>query len=43
MKYVLHVPNIIFSAIDDDGNDAGDDANDNDSDAYCDYNQGYEC
>ena len=43
MKYLLHVPNIILSAINDDGDDAGDDFNGNDSDAYCDYDQGYEC
>ena len=39
MKQLLHVPNIILSAIDDDG----DDADDNDGDANYDYGQGYEC
>ena len=33
------VPNIILSAIDDDGDDAGDDADDNDGDANYDYDQ----
>ena len=42
MKQLLHVPNIILSAIDDDGDDAGDDADDNDGDANYDYDQGYE-
>ena len=43
MKQLLHVPNISLSAIDDDGDYAGDDADDNDGDANCDYEQGYEC
>ena len=43
MKQLLHVPNIILSAIDDDGDDAGDDADDNDGDANYDYDQGNEC
>ena len=43
MKQLLHVSNIILSAIDDDGDDAGDDADDNDGDANFDYDQGYEC
>ena len=44
MKQLLHVPNIILSDVDDDGNYAGDDADDNcDSDANCDYDQDYEC
>ena len=38
MKQLLHVPNIIHGAVDDDGDYAGDDADDN-----CDYDQGYEC
>ena len=42
MKQLLHVPNIILSAIDDDGEYAGDDADDNyDGDTNCDYNQSY--
>ena len=43
MKQLLHVPNIILSASDDDGDDAGDDADDNDGDANFDYDQAYEC
>ena len=43
MKQLFHVPNIILSAIDDDGDDAGDDADDNDGDANYDYDQGCEC
>ena len=43
MKQLLHFPNIILTAIYDDGDDAGDDADDNDGDANCDYDQGYEC
>ena len=39
MKQLLHVPNIILSASDDDGDDAGDDADDNDGDANYDYDQ----
>ena len=53
MKQLLHVPNIILGAFDDDGDYAGDDddgdyagddADDNyDGDANCDYDQDYEC
>ena len=44
MKYLLHVPNIILGAVDDNGDYAGDDAGDNyDDDANCDYDQDYEC
>ena len=43
MKQLLHVPTIILSASDDDGDDAGDDADDNDGDANCGCDQGYEC
>ena len=43
MKQLLHVSNIILSAIDDDGDDAGDYADDNDGDANFDYDQGNEC
>ena len=43
IKQILHDQNIILSAIDDDGDYAGDDADDNyDGDANCDYDQGYE-
>ena len=43
MKQLLHFPNIILSAIDDDGDDAGDDDDDNDCNDDYDYDQGYEC
>ena len=43
MKQLLRVPDIILSAIDDDGDDAGDDADDNDGDANCGCDQSYEC
>ena len=44
MKQLLHVPNIILGAVDDDGDYAGDGADDNyDADANCDYDQDYEC
>ena len=44
MKQLIHVPNIILVAVDDDGDYAGDDADDNyDGDANCDYDQDYEC
>ena len=50
MKQLLHVPNIILGAVDDDGDYAGDDDDDNydaddnyDGDANCDYDQDYEC
>ena len=43
MKQLLRVPDIILSAIDDDGDDAGDDADDNDGDANCGCDQSYQC
>ena len=44
MKQLLHVPNIILSAIDDDCEYAGDDADDNyDGDTNYDSDQDYEC
>ena len=44
LKQLLHVPNIILGAVDDDGDYAGDGADDNyDADANCDYDQDYEC
>ena len=41
MKQLIHVPNIILVAVDDDG-DCDDDDN-YDGDAIYDYNQDYEC
>ena len=42
MKQLLHVPNIILTVIDDDGDYASDNADDNyDGDTNCDYDQGY--
>ena len=42
MKQLIHAPNIILVAVDDDGDYACDDADDNyDGDANCDYD--YEC
>ena len=44
MKQLLHVPNIILVAVDDDGDYAADDADDDyDGDANCDNDQDYEC
>ena len=44
MKYLLHVPNIILGAVDNDCDFAGDDANVNyDGDANRDYDQDHEC
>ena len=41
MKQLLHVPNIILGAVDDDGNYDGDD--NHDGDAKNDLNQDHEC
>ena len=44
MKQLLHVPNIILGAVDDDGDYADDDADDDyDGDANCEFDQDYEC
>ena len=41
MKQLIHVPNTILDAVDDDCN--YDDDDNYDGDANCDYDQGYEC